>query len=79
VTWTPEVDETVIAFADTDRSVSGRVVEDFGDDTTYPVHVNDTRIAEAARRFAILTDDGGLVFADAVDLRPVRPGGDQAP
>ena len=68
--WTPEVGADVIAFADSDRSVTGKVVEDFGDSETYPVDVNSTRIADAARRFAVLTDDGGLVFADTADLRP---------
>ncbi|WP_428338855.1 hypothetical protein [Mycobacterium sp.] len=50
---------------------AGVIVEDFGDAGGHAVTVFNTRIAEAARRWAVSLDDGGLVFIDTIDMRPV--------
>jgi len=43
---------------------NGVIVEDYGDHAGYSVEVGDRRIADAARRWAVLLDNGSLVFAD---------------
>ena len=70
MTWEPDVDDRVVLYPDTGDEVAGRVVEDFGDFTAHGVAVNDTQISDPARRWAVLTDDGGLVFVDTADLAP---------
>lgn len=66
--WTPQVgDDVVVQQLDGD-TVAGRVVEDFGDFPAHAVDIGDDRIAEPARRWAIHTEDGGLVFADTNEL-----------
>ena len=46
----------------------GVIVEDFGDSSGSAVIVGTTRVAGPSRRWAITLDDGGLVFADSVDI-----------
>jgi hypothetical protein len=46
----------------------GVIVEDFGDSAGAAVIVGTTRVAGPSRRWAITLDDGGLVFADSVDI-----------
>lgn len=51
-----------------DREAHGVVVEDYGDDVGHPVEIGGHRIAGPARRWAVVLDDGGLVFVDDGDL-----------
>ncbi len=70
MTWEPVIDGRGVLYPGTDDEVAGRVVEDFGDFTAHDVAVNDTRISDPARRWAVSTDDGGLSFVDTADLAP---------
>lgn len=47
---------------------AGTVVEDFGDTVGVPVDIGDTHISDAARRWAVAIDDGGLMFLDSEHL-----------
>jgi hypothetical protein len=47
---------------------SGIIVEDFGQDAGYDIDIGTTHIADAARRWAIILDDGNLVFVDSFQL-----------
>lgn len=58
----------VVAFAGSDRESAGRIVDDFGDFTPVATEYDGERIAEPARRWAVLTAAGDLVFADSADL-----------
>jgi hypothetical protein len=58
----------VRVFPDTDREAHGVVVDDFGDGVGIPVDIGGDRIAEAARRWAVMLDDDGLVFVDSENL-----------
>ncbi|MET9326035.1 hypothetical protein [Tsukamurella sp. NPDC003166] len=62
------VGEAVTAFAGSDREVVGTIVEDFGEFTPVATEYDGERIAEPARRWAVLSDAGDLVFADSDDL-----------
>lgn len=63
-----EVGAEVVAFAGSDRESAGRIVDDFGEFTAVATEYDGERIAEPARRWAVLTDGGDLVFADSADL-----------
>ncbi|CAM3725718.1 hypothetical protein ACXYTP_21205 [Tsukamurella ocularis] len=63
-----DVGAAVVAFAGSDRESTGRIVDDFGDFTPVATEYDGERIAEPARRWAVLTDAGELVFADSADL-----------
>ncbi|NMD57007.1 MULTISPECIES: hypothetical protein [Tsukamurella] len=63
-----EVGTTVVAFAGSDREARGRIVDDFGEFTPVATEYDGERIAEPARRWAVLTEAGALVFADSADL-----------
>lgn len=67
-----EVGAAVVAFAGSDREATGKIVEDFGDFTPVATEYNGERIAPPARRWAVLTDAGELVFADSADLSAER-------
>ncbi|MCS3779441.1 hypothetical protein [Tsukamurella ocularis] len=58
----------VVAFAGSDRESAGRIVDDFGDFTPVATEYDGERIAEPARRWAVLTTSGDLLFADSADL-----------
>ncbi|MBS4104405.1 hypothetical protein KFZ73_24650 [Tsukamurella paurometabola] len=60
----------VVAFRGTDREAAGRIVDDFGEFTPVATEYHGERIAEPARRWAVLTDSGELLFADSADLVP---------
>lgn len=68
-----EVGAAVVAFAGTDRESAGRIVDDFGDFTPVATEYDGERIAEPARRWAVLTAAGDLVFADSSDLTADTP------
>ncbi len=44
------------------------IIEDFEDNAGHAIDIGNQRIVDAARRWATITHDGGLVFADAHDL-----------
>jgi hypothetical protein len=48
----------------------GVVVEDFGAIAAQPVEIGGHRVADPARRWAVLLDTGNLVFADTDQLVP---------
>ena len=48
----------------------GVVLEDFGEMPYSTVEVGLTHIADAARRFAVRLDTGGLVFVDSDQIVP---------
>ncbi len=62
------VGSPVTAFAGTDREVTGRIADDFGEFTPVATEYDGERIAGPAKRWAVLTDAGDLVFADSDDL-----------
>lgn len=62
------VGESVTVFAGTDREAAGTIVEDFGEFTPVATEYDGERIAGPARRWAVLSDAGDLVFADTDDL-----------
>ncbi|GGF37291.1 hypothetical protein GCM10007298_36290 [Williamsia phyllosphaerae] len=66
--WNPTVDATVIVYPGSDLETSGRIVDDFGEFDAHGVEVNSTHISDPARRWAVLTDDGALVFVDTHQL-----------
>ncbi len=58
----------VRVFPSTEKEAHGVVVDDFGDDVGIPVDIGGDRIAEAARRWAVMLDDDNLVFVDSHNL-----------
>jgi hypothetical protein len=64
-----EVGQRVHVYPGSSDERAGTIVEDFGDTAGMAVTVGDSRIVEPSRRWAVLLDDGSLVFADTVDLR----------
>ncbi|GAA1458584.1 hypothetical protein [Williamsia maris] len=71
--WVPAVDDEVVVRPDTDTETetTGRIIDDFGEFTAAAVEVNETTISPAARRWAVLTADGDLVFVDTDQIRSV--------
>lgn len=64
------VDQRVRVHVDTDREARGVVVEDFGEMAGQPVDLGETHIADAARRWAVLLDEGTLLFVDSHQVAP---------
>ena len=62
------VTSRVRVFPSTDREATGVVVDDFGEDICIPVDIGSDRIAEGARRWAVMLDDDNLVFVDSHQL-----------
>jgi hypothetical protein len=62
------VDARVRVFPGTDREVHGVVVDDYGQTAGAAVEIGGERIVGPARRWAIMSDDGGLIFADSDQL-----------
>jgi hypothetical protein len=62
------VDARVRVYPDTDREGAGVVVEDFGQAAGHAVDVGGHHIVEPARRWAVVLDDGTLVFVDSHQL-----------
>ena len=63
------VDVRVLVYPDTDHEGHGVVVDDFAEMAGSPVEIGGERIVGPARRWAVMMDDGVLVFADSNDLR----------
>jgi len=62
------VNQRVRVYVDTDAETRGVVVDDFGDDAGHSVDVLDSHFVDPARRWAVLLDDGTLVFVDSHQL-----------
>lgn len=62
------VDSRVRIYPGTDREDRGVVVEDFGESAGQAVDIGSQHIADPARRWAVLLDDGQLVFVDSDQL-----------
>lgn len=62
------VNSRVLVRPGTDREMRGVVVEDFADSAGKAVEIGEHHIADAARRWAVVLDDGGLEFVDDDDL-----------
>lgn len=58
------MDSRVLVFPGTDHEKPGVVVEDFADTAGKAVMIGEHKIVDAARRWAVALDDGGLVFVD---------------
>lgn len=68
--WEPAIGSAVVVDPDSDHALTGRIVDDFGEFAGQAIEVNNTRIAEPARRWAVLTDAGLLRFVDTDHLGP---------
>jgi hypothetical protein len=62
------VDSAVVVYPGTDREQRGVIVEDFGDSAGQSVDIADNHIADPARRWAVRTDSGELLFVDDENL-----------
>ncbi len=62
------VGDRVRVYPGSSDECSGVIVEDFGDDAGHSVDVAGQHIADASRRWAIILDDGNLMFADSFQL-----------
>lgn len=51
-----------------DTESVGVIVEDFGEISCLGVHVETNQIAKPARRWAVVLDDGTLVFVDSHNI-----------
>ncbi|BBY14583.1 hypothetical protein [Mycolicibacterium litorale] len=58
------MDSRVLVYPGTDHEKTGVIVEDFADTAGKAVDIGEHHIADAARRWAVALDDGGLVFVD---------------
>jgi hypothetical protein len=58
----------VRVYVGTERETLGHVAEDFGEIAGHSVDIAGTHIADPARRWAVILDDGGLVFVDSDQL-----------
>ena len=63
------VDVRVRVSPATDHEAHGVVIDDFDRTAGSPVVIGDTRIVRPARRWAVMSDDGTLVFVDSDELR----------
>jgi hypothetical protein len=64
------INSRVLVHPGTDHEKHGVVVEDFADAAGKAVEIGGHRIVEAARRWAVTLDDGGLEFVDDDSLAP---------
>jgi hypothetical protein len=64
------VNTRVRVYPGTDAESRGVIVEDFGEMAAHPVEIGGQRIADPARRWAVLLDAGTLVFTDTDQLVP---------
>lgn len=58
----------VRVYPGTERETLGEIVEDFGETAGHGVEVAQIRIADPARRWAVILDGGTLVFVDSHQL-----------
>jgi hypothetical protein len=64
------VDVRVLVNGGTDAESRGVIVEDFGEMTAVPVDIGANHFADPARRWAVMLDEGTLLFADSDQLAP---------
>lgn len=64
------VDVRVVVNQGTDAEGRGVIVEDFGEMTAVSVDIGSSHIADPARRWAVMLDEGTLLFADSDQLSP---------
>lgn len=50
------------------NEIHGVIVEDFGEMVTAGVDIGSNHFADPARRWAVISDEGNLVFADSDQL-----------
>lgn len=62
------VNQRVRVYVETDAETRGVVVDDFGDSAGHAVEVLESHFADPARRWAVVLDDGALVFVDTHQL-----------
>ncbi|MGU3498352.1 hypothetical protein [Mycobacterium sp. C31M] len=62
------IDVRVRVYPGDAQETGGVIVEDYGSAAGQPVVVGDELIVASARRWAVLLDDGTLVFADSGQL-----------
>lgn len=62
------VDTRVRVYPGTDGEAHGVVVEDFGESCGQAIDIGKYHIADAARRWAVMLDEGNLVFVDSDQL-----------
>jgi hypothetical protein len=62
------INSRVLVHPGTDHEKHGVVVDDFADVAGKAVEIGQHHIADAARRWAVALDDGGLEFVDDDDL-----------
>ncbi len=62
------VGAAVTVFQGGDRETTGTIVEDFGEFTPVATEYDGERIADPARRWAVHTAGGELLFVDSADL-----------
>ncbi|MCT7658333.1 hypothetical protein [Mycobacterium deserti] len=62
------VNSRVRVYPDTSDESRGVVVEDFGAMHAHAVDIGDEHFADPARRWAVMLDNGGLVFVDSHQL-----------
>lgn len=72
------VGSPVLVYPGTDHEMRGVVVEDFADLAGKAVDIAETRIVEAARRWAVSLAAGGLVFVDSDSIAADPDASDQA-
>lgn len=58
----------VRVYPGSEREGLGHVVEDFGESARHSVDIGGIHFADPARRWAVMLDDGGLVFVDSDQL-----------
>lgn len=64
------VDVRVLVNGGTDDETRGVIVEDFGEMTAVAVDIGANHFADPARRWAVMLDEGTLMFADSNQLSP---------
>jgi len=63
------VNSPVVVYPETEEQQGGVIVEDFGPSAGHAVEVGSSRIADAARRWAVRLNSGDLVFVNSDQLR----------
>ncbi len=63
------VNSPVLVYPETDQQQGGVIVDDFGTSAGQAVEIGSTRIAAAARRWAVRLNSGDLVFVNSDELR----------
>lgn len=62
------VGQRVRVYPGTSNEQSGRIVDDFGQAAGNSVDIGDVHIADPSRRWAVILDDGSLVFVNTSDI-----------